>query len=366
MAEEFEQELEENTESQPKKKSSFWKVFLLFTVFGLIAAVGLGWSFYQKIYSSNVVAANGEGHDLYIPTGATYSDVLKVMKGKGLMKDLDAFDWVAKQMNYPNKVYPGRYIVKEGMSNRALITKLRRGEQTAFDFTINNVRTKDQLVGLVGKQLEADSVGLLNMLNDNAFLRPKGFDKESVMAVFISDTYKLNWNTSAEQFFERMLKEYKKFWSNERKEKAEKQGLTAVEVTSLAAIVEEEAAKVDEMPRIAGVYLNRLRTPGWRLDADPTLKFALGNFALKRILDVHKEVESPYNTYTNDGLPPGPIRIPARTALDAVLNAESHEYMFFCAKEDFSGYHNFAKSYSTHLLNAKRYQKALNERKIFK
>ncbi|MFK7907594.1 MAG: endolytic transglycosylase MltG [Chitinophagales bacterium] len=367
MTQDFEEESNSslNPES-PKKKSSFWKILLLFTAFGLIAGAGFGWSFYQKIYAPNVTDNNGQAHDLLIPTGATYDQVKGILKGKGILKDVEAFDWVAKQMNYPNKIYPGRYVVKSGWGNRTLVTKLRRGEQEPLNIIVNNIRTKAQLIDLVESQLEADSTELVNLLNDDAYLRSKGFDKESVMAVFISDTYQYNWNTSAEQYFERALKEYKKFWSNERKVKADKLKFTPIEVTSLAAIVEEEAAKNDEMPRIAGVYVNRLKTPGWRLDADPTLKFALGNFELKRILDIHKEVDSPYNTYKNDGLPPGPIRIPSKIALDAVLNAEAHEYMFFCAKEDFSGYHNFAKSYSTHILNAKRYQKALNERKIFK
>ncbi|MEZ4888054.1 MAG: endolytic transglycosylase MltG [Chitinophagales bacterium] len=354
-------------ESVPnKKRSSFWKVLLMFTFVGLIAAAGFGWSFYQKIYAPNVTDNNGQAHNLYIPTGAGYSQVLEILKEQEILKNVADFDWVAQKMNYPNKIYPGRYVVKQGMSNRELVTKLRIGEQTPFNIIINNIRTKAQLIDLVESQLEADSIELVNLLNDNAYLRSKGFDKESVMAVFISDTYQFNWNTSAEQFFERALKEYQKFWSNERKAKADALKFTPIEVTTLASIVEEEAAKNDEMPRIAGVYVNRLRTPGWRLDADPTLKFALNDFEIKRILDVHKEVDSPYNTYTHDGLPPGPIRIPSKIALDAVLNVEDHDYMFFCAKEDFSGYHNFAKDYSTHVLNAKRYQKALNERKIFK
>ncbi len=353
--------------SRPKKrKSSFWKVFLLFLLIGAIAAAGVGWTFYQKIYAPNVANNNGQAHDLYIPTGAGYNKVLEILEEEKILKNVNDFDWVAQKMNYPNKIYPGRYILKEGMGNREIITKLRIGEQDPFNIIINNIRTKAQLIDLVESQLEADSTELVNLLNDNAYLRSKGFDKESVMAVFISDTYQFNWNTSAEQFFERALKEYQKFWSNDRKAKADALKFTPIEVTSLAAIVEEEAAKNDEMPRIAGVYVNRLRTPGWRLDADPTLKFALGDFEIKRILDVHKEVDSPYNTYRNDGLPPGPIRIPSKIALDAVLNVEDHDYMFFCAKEDFSGYHNFAKDYSTHILNAKRYQKALNERKIFK
>ncbi len=329
---------------------------------GLIVGGGAGYYVYQQIFAPNV-HQQSEAHELFIPTGATFSTVSDYLTTFKIIKNKASFDWVAERMNYPNKIYPGRYLVEPNMNNRELVQLLRSGKQSPLNITINNIRTKDQLYTYLDGKLEADVYAIRQQMKDSTFLAEKGFNEDNIISLFMADTYEFNWNTSAEEFLERMYKEYTKFWSEERKEKAAEIDLDPLKVTSLAAIVQEEIAKNDEMPRVAGVYLNRLEK-GMMLEADPTVKFALQDFGIRRLLFKHLEVESPYNTYKNKGLPPGPICIPSKLALEAVLDAEEHDYLFFCAKEDFSGYHNFASNYKQHKLNAKRYHKALNERGI--
>ena len=200
-------------------------------------------------------------------------------------------------------------------------------------------------------------------MSDTAYLAQYNLSPDKVIAIFIANTYQFNWNTGAETFFKRMKKEFDDFWTDERKQKAEKQGITPFEVITLASIVDEETAQPDEMNKIAGVYYNRLRQK-MPLQADPTIKFAVGDFTLRRILTEHLAINSPYNTYKNIGLPPGPIRIPSMAALNAVLNPEEHNYVYFCAREDFSGYHNFAATYEEHLINARKYRDELDRRNI--
>lgn len=219
------------------------------------------------------------------------------------------------------------------------------------------------LAGKIGKQIEADSASIAKLLHDKDYVGKLGFNERTLPAMFLPDTYEFYWNTDAESFISRMLQEYNKFWNEDRKKAAKDKGLSPVEVSILASIVDKETNKTDEMPRIAGVYINRLHS-NWLLQADPTLIFAIGDFSIKRVLNVHKEIESPYNTYKYIGLPPGPICIPSVAAVKAVLNAENHNYFYFCAKEDFSGYHNFAKTLTEHNHNAVKYQNALNQRGI--
>jgi UPF0755 protein len=346
--------------------SKLLKVFGIVLLIGAIVTAVVGYYAYVLVFGPNVNdTKNEQAHVLFIPTGAGYNQVLDSLKKNQILVDEWAFEQVAKQMNYPNKVYPGRYLIKPKMSNRDLVIMLRRGEQTPYNFTINNIRTREQFITLVGTTLEADSLKFNELLKDINYLKTQGFTPDNVLSVFMSDTYKFNWNTNEKKFFERMLKEYKAFWTTERKKMAEAQGLSPYECIILAAIVEEEVAKMDEMNKVAGVYLNRLRKD-WPLQADPTIKFAVGDFTLKRILNKHLEVDSPYNTYKNAGLPPGPIRIPSKAAIKAVLNPIKHDYMYFCAKEDFSGYHNFAKTLREHNVNAKKYQRELNRKKIMK
>jgi UPF0755 protein len=242
---------------------------------------------------------------------------------------------------------------------------LRSGSQTPVKFTFNNIRTIEQFAGRVAEQLEMDSVSLVNAVKESATLKEMGFDDESAAALFIPNTYELYWNIDANDFVEKMTNEYNRFWNEERRSKAESLNMNPIEVSILASIVDKETTKVSEMPRIAGVYVNRLKK-NWLLQADPTLVFALGDFEIKRVLDVHKEIESPYNTYKYIGLPPGPICIPSIAAIDAVLNAEKHKFFYFCAKDDLSGYHVFARNMREHNKNAEKYRKALNKMKIWK
>ena len=227
------------------------------------------------------------------------------------------------------------------------------------------MRTKQDLAGRISEQLMIDSLSLLEALNDSSRIATLGFDSTTVLAMFIPNTYEVYWNTSVEQLLERMYREYNSFWNENRKSKAVKIGLKPIEVSTLASIVEEEATYADEYPIVAGLYLNRLKR-GQRLEADPTVKFALQEFGLRRILYKHLEVESPYNTYRNEGLPPGPIRVPSIRGIDATLSPVDHNYLFMVAKDDLSGRHSFSTTHAEHVRKARKYQRALNERKIYK
>jgi len=229
----------------------------------------------------------------------------------------------------------------------------------------NNIRTLEQFSGRISEQIEADSIEIIKFLSKKENISKYGFNNATIVSLFIPNTYEIYWNISVANFVERMAKEYKKFWNYYRKQKAKNMSLSQSEVSTLASIVEEETIKNDEKSRVAGVYVNRLKKR-MRLQADPTIKFALKDFSIKRILKRHLKVESDYNTYTNSGLPPGPINIPSISSIDAVLNYEKHTYYYFCAKEDFSGYHNFAKTLRQHNSNARKYQKELGKKRIYK
>lgn len=279
--------------------------------------------------------------------------------------DSESFDWVARQKNYPQLVKAGRFKIRHGMSNNQIVNLLRSGAQEPVKITVNKVRSMRKLAEAVGSKLEADTDELYRLLTDNSYLSKFGKTRETAFTLFITDTYHFNWNTSAEQFIERMYAETVKFWDDKRREKADAVKLTPDEVYTLASIVEEETIKNDEKPDVAGVYLNRIRI-GMPLQADPTVKYAVGDFEIKRILNKHLEVNSPYNTYKHRGLPPGPICIPSKSSIDAVLNYNKHKYLYFCAKADFSGYHAFARNLIEHNANAEKYRKALNKNKIYK
>jgi UPF0755 protein len=236
--------------------------------------------------------------------------------------------------------------------------------QEPVNLTFNNIRNMESLAGRLSSQLMTDSLSLLEALTNPDIVAGYGFNSQTFGAMFIPNTYQVYWDTSVKGLTDRMKKEYDAFWNSNRKKRAEEIGLTPLEVSTLASIVEEEATYADEYPIVAGLYLNRIKR-GMRLEADPTVKFAVGDPTLRRILFKHLEVESPYNTYKNDGLPPGPIRIPSIQGIDAVLNPVSHNYLFMCAKDDLSGRHNFAVTHAEHARNARAYQRALNERRIY-
>ncbi len=314
---------------------------------------------------SNVKTDPKDGFALYIPNNSTFEDVMDSLTAHNILKNERSFRLLAEKRKYANNVKAGKYRVKNGMSNWDLINMLRSGAQEPVKVVINNARLKEDVCNQVSEKLAVDSIALCSLLNDNAYLKELGFDRQAVPAMLMANTYEFWWNTDEEAFVKRMKKEYDRFWTEDRLNKARAQNLSPIEAITLASIVEEETKKADEMPIVAGLYLNRLRD-GWPLEADPTLKFALGDFSIKRVLNKHKEIDSPYNTYKNTGLPPGPIRIPEQNAIKAVLNPKVHEYMYMCAKDDFSGYHAFARTLAEHNQNATRYRRALNERGIYR
>jgi UPF0755 protein len=345
------------------KMSSGGKRFLqAFGAVLFLSVLILCWGLYQKIFAPNDFD-NKKDQIIYIPTGATIDDVVLYLREEGLVDDTEAFSWVAQKMKYSSNVKPGKYQLKNRMSNKEIITLLRSGKQIPIRLTFSNLRTSYDLAGAVGGKIEADSASIAYLFKDKEYLEKYGLTEENSLCLMIPNTYEFIWNTSAEEFFERMSVEYKKFWNEQRKAKAKNIGLTQAQVCILASIVDKETRKNDEKPTVAGVYMNRY-LKGWKLEADPTLVYASGDFTIRRVLNEHKEIDSPYNTYLYTGLPPGPICMPAISSVDAVLNYAKHDYMFFCAREDFSGYHSFAKNYSQHLINARRFQKELDRRNI--
>jgi UPF0755 protein len=316
----------------------------------------------RKIYKTNIVGGKEEQF-LYIPTGSTIDDVVNILEAKHLLLDEKSFRWTAHQMKYDQKVRAGKYQLKAKMNNKDLVTLLRSGKQTPVRLIFNNIRTKEQLAERIADQIEANKNEISNLLNDSDYTKGLGFTPDNILAMFLPNTYELWWNTSADSFLKRMKKEYDKFWNAQRLATARKIQLTPVQISVVASIVQMESNKDDEKPIIAGVYINRFKKD-WKLEADPTLVYALGDFSISRVLNVYKEIDSPYNTYKFKGLPPGPICLPTLSSLNAVLNYTIHKYMYFCAKDDFSGYHAFAATYEQHVLNARRFQKALDRRGI--
>lgn len=307
---------------------------------------------------------SGETRELYIPTGSSFSDVYRILREKDILKDSIAFKWVAEKKNYPRHVKPGLYLFHSGMNNTSLVGMLRSGDQEPIHLVFNNIRTPEKLAGVIGSQIEADSLEILSVFSDTELIESMQLSRESLPGIFIPNTYEIYWNTSAVGFLKRMHREYRIFWNEKRLSQARRIGLEPMEVMTLASIVDEEALFEVEEEKIAGLYMNRLKQ-GIRLQADPTVKFAAGDMTITRVLRKHTEIDSPYNTYRQGGLPPGPIVIPSISAIEAVLNFEHHKYLYMCAREDFSGYHNFATNLSQHNKNARSYQNALNRRKIF-
>jgi UPF0755 protein len=278
-------------------------------------------------------------------------------------KNIRFFRLIAQIRKYPENMKPGRYAVEPGASNNTLLNRLRRGQQTPVKLTFNNIRLISDLTARLSEQLMVSDEELLALIGDEDCCNSLGFDPATVKTMFIPNTYEIYWNIPAKKLIERMKQEYNGFWTKERREKAENIGITPVEVSILASIVEEETAETDEYPVVAGLYINRLHK-GMPLQADPTVKYAVGDFSLRRILNVHLQTDSPYNTYLYEGLPPGPIRIPSSKSIDAVLNYSHHNYLYMCAKDDFSGRHNFATTLREHNINADKYRTALNKRGI--
>lgn len=353
------------TDKKSKSSGFFKKVIIALTVLLFIIGGSTAYYSYTKIYRPNVELIGKDQAYLYIKTGSTFEDVLANLIEHNIIRNASSFQWVAERKGYKNKVKPGKYKIKKNMSNNELVNMLRSGAQEPVKLVFNEARTKQDFIEIIHKQIEADKDDLNTLINDDEFLKDYGVNSKNVLTLFIPNTYEVYWNTSAEQFIERMAKEYDKFWTKLRIQKAQKLGLTKSEVSILASIVQQESKVTDEQPVIAGVYLNRLKKE-MRLQADPTVIFAIGDFTIKRVLNEYLNFDSPYNTYKYTGLPPGPICLPYSSTIDAVLNIKAHNYIYFCAKEDFSGRHNFAATIAEHNRNAAKFRKALNNRKIFK
>ncbi len=335
-------------------KKYFSTVFIL--IFGVLVCSFTFYG-YQVLKSPNILVGR---HDRYIiiPEGATFRDVQQMMKKEDITTNLVAFSFLAKLMDYDKLVKPGKYLLKQNMNNQEAIRMLRQGAQIPVNITFNNIRLTSDIAEKITKNtgisVEQFDAALVKFTQQNE----GGFNTDNVIGMFIPNTYQVYYSTTADQLIDRMSKEYETFWNDERKAQAEVLGLTQKEVSTLASIVQAESIAKDEKQRIAGLYMNRLKR-GIALQADPTLVFASGDFALKRVLNIHKEIDSPYNTYKHQGLPPGPINMPTISSIDAVLNYEDHNYIYMCAKEDFSGHHNFATTLQEHSRNAKKYQRAL-------
>jgi UPF0755 protein len=340
------------------------KLMLVFLIAGSVLGISLTFYFYQVFFSANTLVESDQPYLLKIPSNSVYKNVVDQLYEERVINDAVSFGFVAKILGYQEAVKPGLYQIDPKMSNLQLVRMLRSGQQTPVRVTFNTIRTKEDLAEKISANLEVSKEQFLELLQDSVYIRKFGVEEETVMSLFIPNTYEFWWDTSAEELFERMHKEYQIFWTDARKQKAQDLGLSQQEVSTLASIVQAESQNSDERPKIAGVYLNRLRI-GMPLQADPTLVFAAGDFSIKRLTAKQMAIDSPYNTYKYAGLPPGPINLPDINSLDAVLNYEKHSYLYFCAKEDFSGYHSFAVGYDEHLSNARRYQRALNAANIY-
>ncbi len=296
---------------------------------------------------------------VYIPAGADYAALTDSLTAAGVIKDMDRFGQTARLLGFDGEVRPGHYRLKKGTSYKDAVRAFQRGWQTPVRLTFNNIRTLPQLAGRVAQQLEVDSLTMTAALTADTTAARYGFDGRTFIAMFIPDTYEVYWTATPVAFLDRMHREWERFWNDGRMEKLAATGLSQVEAVTLASIVWEETKMTDEMPTVAGVYINRL-AQGMPLQADPTVKFAVGDFTLRRVLNRHLEADSPYNTYKYAGLPPGPISMPSVRAIDAVLDYQKHKYLYFAARPDFSGYHNFAATLTQHNRNADEYRRALN------
>ncbi|CAN5612483.1 endolytic transglycosylase MltG [soil metagenome] len=311
-----------------------------------------------RIFGSNTNFKESK-KTLYIKTGSTFSDVMNDLNEQDILKNPGTFKMVATRLHYDNNIKAGKYVINKGASIFNIVRMLRSGRQTAVNLVINKLRTKEDLAKKIAAGFECDSSDVMDILNSDDELRVYRLDSNTVMTAVIPNTYSILWNTPADKIFKKLYDEHEVFWNYDRRQKASALGLNIQQVYTLASIVEEETNKLEDKGKIASVYLNRIET-GMHLGADPTVKFAMRDFGLKRIYHKHLQFPSPYNTYLNAGLPPGPICTPSTSTIDAVLAAPSTSYLYFVAKPDLRGYSNFATSYSEHLKFAKAYQSALD------
>ena len=340
------------------------KIFILSVVIITILLSSFTFYFYQVLYAPNFLVEKESKH-LFIPSGASFEDVQKIVYNERFVNDPVAFGMLAKFMKYNNLVKPGKFLIEKNSNNLEVIRKLRSGDQVPVRITFNNSRVLSDVAEKLTANIELDAEEFLNFINSEVIARKYNFDLETFRCMFIPNTYEVYWTITNEDLVDRLYNEYTRFWNSERISKASEIGLTPVEVSVLASIVQAEVSHHDESPVVAGLYLNRLHR-NMPLQADPTLIYAVGDFTIKRVLNIHKEIDSPYNTYKYAGLPPGPINFPSIISIDAVLNYNKHNYIYMCAKEDFSGYHNFSSNLRQHNINARRYQQALNKAKLYR
>jgi len=339
------------------------KILLTLFIIGTFLSFFL-WGKYQSISSPNV-PSELKNKIVEIPTNSTFPEVLNSLFKNSQLIDTVSFREIAELMNYKKaNMRPGRFKIEPSWSNRSLIRHLRAGKQAPVKVVLNTGRFVEDIASKAAKTIEADSTDLVQLFHNQSVINSKGFNNETLISLFIPNTYEFFWNTNAEGFLNKMIKEHKSFWKkNSREKKAAAMNLSKEEVYTLASIVERETRANSEKPRIAGVYLNRLKK-GMMLQADPTADFATRDFTARRVLNKHINFDSPYNTYKYAGLPPGPISMASISSIDAVLNSENHEYIFFCAKADNSGLHSFAKTLAGHNRNAKKFRSWLNQQRI--
>jgi len=337
------------------------KIVGIFSLVVVTAGTIFGYMMYKQIFSPNTKFSDRQVA-VYVPTGSTYEEVQKLISP--YVEDMDKFNSVAEKKEYPTNVKAGKFVIKNGANSNDIVNALR--QPLPVNIAFNNQETLERAVGRISHQIEPDSLTLLQAFTDKTFLDENGFTEDNVLSMIIPNTYEFFWNTSATKVRDKMAKEYRKFWNEERLAKAKALNLTPLQVSALASIVHKETVKTDERPRVAGVYLNRLQK-GMKLEADPTVIYAMkkqsGDFdqVIKRVLFKDLVIDSPYNMYKYEGLPPGPIAMPDITAIDAVLNPEKHNYIYFCASVTNFGYHEFAVTPAQHEVNRQKYVAWVNK-----
>ena len=338
------------------------KILVIISLLGIVGLGVFSYFVYDSIFTANT-NFSADTQEVFVPTNAEYAEVIEQLKP--LVKDISSFDAIARKKGYANNLKSGRFILKKGMNNNEMINTLRSQNQP-ISLVFNNQERIENLAGRIATQIEADSLSLLQTMKDSTFLTENGFTPETALAMYIPNKYQFYWNTSAETFRDKMLKEYHRFWTEERRAKAKALNLSLQEVSTVASIVQKETAKVDERKRVAGVYMNRQKR-GIKLDADPTVIYAVKkqkndfDTVIKRVLYKDLETDSPYNTYKYAGIPPGPIAMPDISSIDAVLNHENHDYYYFVANPEKPGYHKFAKTLRQHNNNRQAYVRWINK-----
>jgi UPF0755 protein len=344
-------------------KKILWAIALM----GLAAFAYIAYNIYGAMFSPNTNFEE-DSKIIYISNDDSYTQVRNQLIP--ILEDIGGFDALARQKKYTANVKPGKFVIKKGMNNNDIINSIR-SNNLAVKLSFNNQNSLEGLAGRISSQIDADSISLLKAMTNPKFLSKTGFKNETALGMYLPNSYEVFWNISADKFVQKMYEEYKSFWTTGRLAKAKALNFSQDQIMALASIVYEESKQKSEQPRVAGVYINRLKI-GMPLQADPTIKFAAyqlpkyKNTIIRRVLNVHKEIDSPYNTYKNQGLPPGLIAMPDLTAIEAVLNYEKHNYYYFAADPQRVGYHNFAKTLSQHNANARVYHRYLDQQGIRK